>query len=168
MARFFVRNSLNPSKVVRFDLTFEQIVIKGMEGEPFWVVEVDTTEPSVSGTVITPEYIHLRTLDNLDEEIEGVVNNICAQIDWSPALDDTEGPFVSDHFPTGTEDVDIDSRVVIKISEALPSAGIDISSISATLDGFDITTELIIDGDPYEYEVAWKPKPSLIIYDTYE
>lgn len=166
MARFLVRNSLNPNKVVRFDLTFEQITFKGLEGDSYWVVEVNTTEPSISGTVITPEYIHLRTLDNLDEEIEGVVNNICAQIDWSPTLDDAEGPFVSYHFPTETEDVDISSSVVIKITEALPSAGIDLSSISATLDGFDITSELEIDGDPYEYEIRWNP--SLIVYDEYE
>lgn len=168
MARFFVRNSLNPNKVVRFDLTFEQIVLKGSEGDPCWVVEVNTTEPSISGTVITPEFIHLRTLDNLDEEIEGVVNNICVQIDWSPTLDDTEGPFISSYSPTETEDVDIDSSVTVRITETLPSAGIDESSISVTLDGFDITLDknYTIEGGPYEYEIRWSP--SLIVYDEYE
>ena len=166
MARFLVRNSLNPNKVVRFDVTFEQVVTPDVDGNPLWVMEVNTTEPSVSGTDITPEYIHLRTLENLDEEIENVVNNICAQIDWQPTLPDTEGPFVSDYFPEDLDNVDINSSIFVTVTEALPSAGIDLSSITATLDGFDITSELEIEGDPYEYEIRWRP--SLVIYDTYD
>lgn len=157
---------MNPNKVVRFDVTFEQVVTPEADGDSLWVIEVNTTESAIDGTTIMPEFIHLRTLENLDEEIENVVNNICKQIDWSPTIPDTEGPFVSDYFPEDLDNVDIDSSIFVTITEALPSAGIDLSSITATLDGFDITSELEIEGDPYEYEIKWKP--SLVVYDTYE
>lgn len=165
MAHFIVRNSLNPYKAVKFNITFQQQVLKGLEGEPFWLAEINTNEPSVSGTQIASEYLHLKTLTNMDAEIEKVVSNICKQIDWTPQIEDTRGPIVTSYSPSETTDVGIDSSVKLTINDLLPSAGIDISSICVTLNGFDITGELDITGDPYEYEVEWKP--STIVYDTY-
>ena len=156
---------MNPYKAVRFNITFQQQVMKGLEGEPFWLAEINTTEPSVSGTQIASEYLHLRTLINMDVEIEKAVSNICKQIDWAPQIDDTRGPIVTDYSPSETTDVSIDSNIQLTINDLLPSAGIDVSSIKVTLNGLDITGKLDITGDPYEYKVKWKP--STIVYDTY-
>lgn len=166
MANFLIRNSLNPYKVIKCNLTFQQQVLKGSEGEHIWVVEVNTIEPDINGDPITSEYVHLRTLDDLDDEIENVANRISAQIDWSPRIEDTKAPYVTSYSPTETSDVDIDSSVILTIKESLPSAGIDIGSIVMTVDDFDVTPEVDITGDPYEYKIEWKP--SVIIRDTYE
>ena len=161
-----IRHSLNPYKVIKCNLTFQQQVLKGSEGEHIWVVEVNTVEPDISGDPITSEYIHLRTLDDLDDEIEKVANIISAQIDWSPRIEDTKAPYVTSYSPTETSNVDIDSSVILNIKESLPSAGIDVNSIAITVNGFDVTPEADITGDPYEYKISWKP--SVIVRDTYE
>lgn len=168
MAYFHVRDSLNPYKVVKFSITLQQQTLKGWEGEYLWTAEINTTEPSttVSGGEMRSRYLHLRTLDNLDEEIEKVVNEMCLEIDWEPRLDDARGPYVESSSPSqGSAGVDIDSNVRIVAKESLPSAGIDMNSIEAEINGYDITNELDITGDPYEYTIKWKP--SVVVRGTY-
>ena len=164
MAEFVVRNSLNPYKVVKLSITFEQQVLKGKEGDHYWVAEIATLEPDLNGAPIVPEYLHLITLDNLDKEVEKAVNAISAQIDWSPTIADTSEPYVSEYLPSQTSDVSIDSFIQLVLKDSLPSAGIDLSSINLVLNGVDISHECEITGDPYEYKVKWNP--SMIIYET--
>jgi hypothetical protein len=158
MAYFHVRDSLNPYKVVKFSITLQQQVLKGWEGEPVWTAELNTLEPTISGENMRSRYLHLRTLENLDEEIEKAVNDMCQEIDWTPRLSDSRSPYVSYVSPSQHESgVDIDSKLELKIKESLPSAGIDISSIEMDVNGVDVTGELDIAGDPYEYTVKWRP-----------
>lgn len=158
MAYFLVRDSLNPYKVVKFSITLQQQILKGWEGEPVWTAEINTLEPTISGSVMRSRYIHLRTLDNLDQEIEKITAEMCQEIDWTPRIPDHRSPYVVYASPYQSQTgVDIDSRVEIRIKESLPSAGIDIGSIEAEINGVDITSELEITGDPYEYVVKWKP-----------
>lgn len=166
MAYFYVRDSLNPYKAVKFSITLQQQTLKGWEGEHIWTVEINTLEPTVSGADMRSRYLHLRTLDNLDGEIEKVVSDICSEIDWEPRLNDTRGPYVESCSPSPrATEVDIDSSVWILVKESLPSAGIDINSIEAEVNGYDITSELNVTGDPYEYTVKWKP--SVVVRRTY-
>ena len=166
MAYFIVRNSLNPYKAVKFSITLQQQVLKDWEGEPLWLAEINTLEPSVSGTQLKSKFLHLRTLNNLDEEIENAVSQLCDEIDWSPSLDDGRPPYVTDYLPTSNSNVSIDSGIEVVIEESLPSAGIDRDSITMTFNGFDVTNEIEITGDPYEYTVRWEPP--LVVRDTYE
>jgi hypothetical protein len=156
LAEFIVRNSLNPYKVVKFGVTTRQIVSKENEGENIWIIEVATDEPTISGSVIPPVYINLRTLDDLDKEIQKATAIISSQIDWTPLIDDCTPPFVSDSFPKN-DVVGIESSVEFIIKDNLPSAGIDESSIKMTVNGFDVTSELELSGDGYEQKVKWKP-----------
>lgn len=156
MAEFIVRNSLNPYKAVKFGITTRQVVPKDNEGEPIWVVEVATGEPTISGSVIPSVYINLRALDNLDAEIQNAVTVISDQIDWTPLLDDSTPPFVVSSSPNNSV-VGIDSKVEAVISDPLPSAGIDKDSIKMTVNGFDVTSQLDITGDAYSYKVKWAP-----------
>jgi len=165
MAVYIIHNSLNPGKVVKVSVTFRKQVLKGHEGDPIWIIEATTSEPDQSGNDITPEYIYLTNLDNLDEEMERVSNNISGQIDWTPLSDDTRAPYITEHSPIQIIDVSIESDVVVVMKESLPSAGIDINSINVTVNGHDVTTEAEITGDPYEYRVEWEP--FMRIYDEY-
>ena len=54
MAELFVKHSLNPRKVAKFNLALRDFVLKGEEGEYFWLLEIGTTTPTVSGTTIPP------------------------------------------------------------------------------------------------------------------
>jgi len=165
LADFIVRNSLNPYKSVRFSITLQQQVLKGSEGEPIWTAEINTLEPAAIGGQLKSKYLHLRTLENLDKEIEKAVSELCDQIDWSPLLSDRRAPYVDSYSPLEDSGVDIDSSVELVIKESLPAAGIDVDSISVTFDDVDITDEITITGDPYEYTVKWKP--STIVYETH-
>jgi hypothetical protein len=156
MAQFLVRNSLNPQKVIKCGITFEQLTPKDNEGEPIWIVEIATDEPHKDGGDINPEFINLTSLNNLDAEIEKAIKIISAKVDWIPLESDLRAPFVESCYPSDYE-VDIESYIKIILKELLPSAGIDIDSIQMTVNGFDVTSELEIAGDPYEYTINWKP-----------
>ena len=156
MAEFIVRNSLNPYKAVKFGVTTRQVVPKENEGEPIWVVEVATDEPTISGCVIPSVYINLRTLGDLDKEIQKATAIISSQIDWTPLIDDSTPPFVVSSYPED-DVVNIENSIEFVIKDNLPSAGINLSSITMTVNGFDVTSELELSGDGYEQKVKWKP-----------
>jgi len=157
MAYFQVRNSLNPSKVVVFGITYKQVVPKDNEGEAIWVIEVATDEPhaTTSGTIL-PHYITVTDELDLDLEVEKAVAEISKQIDWEPLAEDTRPPFVSSVHPS-TYIQEIHENVKVGIKDLHPSQGIDINSIEMTVNGIDVTSDLIITGDEYEYEVEWRP-----------
>lgn len=156
MAEFIVRNSLNPYKAVKFGITTRQVVPKENKGEALWVVEIATNEPTISGAVIPPVYINLRTLDDLDDEIQKATATISSQINWTPLIEDNTPPFVVSASP---EDgvVGIESSVEFVIKDTLPSSGLDLSTIKMTVNGFDVTSELEFSGDVYEQKIKWKP-----------
>jgi len=156
MAQFLVRNVLNPQKVIKCGITFEQITPKNREGESIWVVEIATDEPHKDGGGIPPEFINLTSLDNLDAEIEEAIKAISVQVDWTPLESDPRAPVVEECYPSDYE-VSIESRVKIVLKELLPAAGIDIDSIQMTVNDSDVTSELEITGDPFEYTLKWNP-----------
>ena len=73
---------------------------------------------------------------------------------------------MSSYLPTGSSSVNIDSKIQLVIKESLPSSGIDINSLSVELDGIDITNEIEVSGDPYEYNLKWKPRT--VIYESFD
>ena len=164
MAEYLLRNSLNPGKVVSCSVSFRQIVNKGEEGEPVWLVEIVTLEPHKDGGKILPEYIHFTNDQNLDVAIRNATQRIADQVDWSPIMKDLRPPFVKYYSPRSSV-VDIYSDVVVDITDILPAAGIDPNSIRVTVNDLDVTEELELIGDPYDYRVIWKPK--IRVLDSY-
>jgi len=165
MAEYILRNSLNPNKVVGCVITFRQLINKGDEGEPIWVVEITTVEPHKSGGEILPEYINYTSLTNLDVAIKEATERIAAQIDWEPVIEDLRPPFVVSNFPEdGQQQVGADSILIVDIKDILPAAGIDADSIQVIVNGMDVSHEVKVDGDPFNYKISWKP--NIVIYDT--
>jgi len=163
MTDYLLRNSLNPGKVVSCTITFRQLINKGEEGEPVWLVEIGTIEPHKDGGEIPPEYIHYTSALNLDAAVREATENIAEQVDWSPLSEDLRPPFVAYSSPT-SDIVDIYSDVVVDIKEVLPAAGIDLDSIEVTINDMDVSDELVISGDPYQYRVIWEPKIRVLDY----
>lgn len=157
MAEYFIRNALNPHKIIKCTITFRQMILKGEEGEPVWLIEIATAEPDKYGNKIAPEYIHYTSEVNLDVAIREATGNISEQVDWSVLVDDTRPPFVTDYGPI-TAVAALYSNVDATIKDILPSGGIDLTSITMTVNGMDVTDELRIQGSPFLYEVRWSPK----------
>lgn len=157
MAYFQVRNSLNPSKVIVCGITYKQVVPTNNEGEAVWVIEIATDEPHVTTSgVISPYFITVTDELDLDLEIEKAIAEISKQVDWEPLAEDTRPPFVTEVHPD-TYIQQIHENVMVNIVDLHPSVGIDLNSIEMTVNGIDVTSELRITGDEYEYQVEWRP-----------
>jgi len=170
MAEFYVRNSLNYKKAVKFNITLRYFVIKGVKGEYVWTLEIGTTYPDINGDPISPARVHSISANNFDEVIESALAELCTQIDWSPLVRDREAPYVDSSRPSdGETDVSINSNIDIVLKDGLPSAGIDLSNMKIILNNsmtdFDITGEVEISGDPYIYMLKWRPP--MRVYNTY-
>lgn len=166
MAEYILRNSLNPDKVVKCSITFRKITNKDMMGEPVWLVQIATKEPHKAGGIIVPVFIHLASLKNLNLEIDRATEKIAAQVDWGTLREDLRPPIISlvDPVENGMANVDIMSNVVFDVEDLLPAAGIDINSIRVSVNGIDVTEQIDITGDPYQYRVIWKPFKRVLDY----
>lgn len=161
MAELFVINSLNSSKSVKFNVGFRSFVVKGdQDGDQKWVLEIGTTHSGIDGSKSLAKRVHNIAAEDLDQVLEDALAELCGEIDWAPLINDTEPPKVDFVSPQGM-DIPVGSIVQIKLSDVLPSAGIDLSSMSVMLDigdtDFDITNEIQVIGDPYAYELLWIP-----------
>lgn len=170
MAEFFVHNSLNPNKSVKFNITFRYFVIKNEKGEHMWTLEIGTTHPDINGNDISAFRVHNISASNFNNVIEDALAGLCAQIDWSPLSEDKTPPYIDTTVPANGTTVSIESNVYIKLKDKLPSSGIDLSDVKlffrwGTID-FDITSEMTVDGDPYEYNLHWSP--ALRMYRRYD
>jgi hypothetical protein len=157
MAEYVLRNALNPNKAVACTVTFRQLVNKGEEGEPVWVVEVGTAALDKDGNSISPVFIHYTSEINLDDAIRTATEEIGAQIDWSPMVEDKRPPFVT-NFSPAQKIVSIYSDVVVNVEDLFPTAGIDPDSIQMTINDLDVSEELKIKGNPFAYSITWSPK----------
>ena len=171
MSEFFVHNSLNTSKSVKFNMTLRYFVILEERGEHCWTLEIGTTHSGIDGTTPLSKKVHRISAEDLDEVIEETISDLCSKIDWSPYVIDKWAPYISEIRPSDNdENALIGSDIYFRIKDKLPTAGIDLSGMRVTLNNgvedFDISDEIIVDGDPYDYECRWTPK--LRIYDTYD
>ena len=160
MADLFVRHSLNSKKTIRVNIALREfVVLADQDGDTKWILEVGTVDLDSSGNFIPPQMIHNVSESSIEDEVEKAIANICSVIDWSDFEQDNEAPRISYFYPSGNN-VPIDSLVTMDLIEDLPSSGIDLSEMKITLNNgvvdFDITNEVNITGDPYQYKVVWQ------------
>jgi hypothetical protein len=161
MSEIFVKHTLNPRKAIKFILNLRKYALKETEGELVWLLEIGTTEPAYDGKVIPPKFIHNVKENNIEAEINKAVASMCSLVNWESLDIDRYSPVLSNFSPVGN-DVPITSRVHFTIVEDSPASGIDLSGMTVTLNNgdvdFDITPEVIVTGDPYEYNIQWIPE----------
>lgn len=169
MAEFWVKHSLNPNKAVKFNVTLRYFVAASEKGDHVWVLEIGTTYPDTNGDSIPAKKVHLISALNFDEVVEDALSELCALIDWSPFVEDKYTPYIYDISPIESS-VSIAKDINFTIEDKLPSAGIDLSGMKVTLNNsmvdFDITSEVQISGDPYQYKFKWVPQ--IRVYSTYD
>ena len=161
MSEIIVKHTLNPRKAVKFNLNLRKYALKETEGEEVWLLEIGTTSLDAQGNKITPKFIHRVSDTYLETAINKAVADMCQLIDWKDFDIDRYPPTITNFFPEGFN-VPITSRVDFTIKEKHPSSGIDLSNMVVLLNNgtvdFDITSEVIIKGDPYEYNFYWVPQ----------
>ena len=197
MATFYVENKLNPGYSVKFYTSVRQVHAKDvdpperlfeqyprLEGDLIWVVEVGTFGKDVDGNDISPEFIYLVSLDNIDVEIQKAVEKLASKVDWGVLGEDTRAPVVYWALPPnsnmlGYTDVDvglvpIETDVYFKLKDM--ESGIDLSSVKVllTVSGtddrtsvmtWDITNEVEFDGTIYDLQLYWEPP--LRVYEEF-
>jgi len=160
MAEFYVSNSLNSEKAVKFNITLRYFVTTQSKGDHKWVLEIGTTYSGADGNSISAKKVLLIDVEDFDAIIEDSVASLCSGIDWTPLAMDGESPYVYECIPISSG-VSIGSNISFTLNDLLPSSGIDLSAVKVTLNNsmtdFDITGDIQIEGDPYEYTIRWNP-----------
>jgi hypothetical protein len=183
MVEFYLRNSRNPdSKVVGVtvalsldnlkpqaaNVRLDQIPtatgseypnLRDLEGDGSWILIAETNEVDVSGVKIQPEFVNIVSTGTVHLEIEAALGRIGSQVDWGTILPDIKPPKLIEMTPAldQTTNVPITSNIVARLEEPLPAAGIDLSTVSATLNGFDITNDLELRGNIFDLTMVFRP-----------
>ncbi len=162
MAEVLVRHSLNTNKAIKFNFTIRQVTTTKSKGDPLWVLEVGTNSKDFNGEIIPPKIISNLEYKNIDTILEEVVCAMCDVVDWGVLQDDTHPPVLVTTFPKDASiNIPIKSIITMRFKDLLPSSGMDLSDMKVVFDTgeikFDITDELVIDGDPFDYLISWRP-----------
>ncbi len=129
------------------------------EGDQSWILIAQTTELDINGNSIDPEIINLVSTGTVHLELEAAFGRIGSQVDWGTLISDTRAPRLTEITPPldQTTNVPIVSDIVFRLRENLPSAGIDLSTLSVTLNDFDITGDVELRGHIFDLTVIYRP-----------
>jgi len=179
MANFYVTHNKFPRNPQLFTINLRKVAGIPAEVNPnftptfgiaeeFWKLFIYTTGLNSSGNNIQPIVLDvIGSYETVNDLVNGKLANLCSLIDWSQQgqydpESDLAAPLVVDQYPArGQTGVPITSAIVIRIQDPLPANGIDISTLSFNVDGFDINPNVY--GNKFDYTITFSPKP--IFYD---
>ena len=165
MAEVFVRNPLNQSQLITISVSMRQIIYKTPDpeysGEPIWVLEGVTLAKDCEGNLLSPEYTHLRSHLTFDEEVNSLVNRLASKICWE-SLTDFTPPYITSISPFNLqEDVPVTTTISINLKDGfekeVASAGINKNAIKLFVKGYDVSSLISVDGNPWNYNVSFTP-----------
>lgn len=176
MATVYLTHHLYPDNPHLFIVDLKKVVkLRGepntnysrdRRGEHFWEIVIYTSGLDSSGERLGPYWLDvIGTEESVDDFINDKINEICSEIDWTkhPLIEedmeakvDRYPPKIYWQYPEdGDVNVPIDSRISITLRDVVPAKGIDFSTITLSVDGFNVTPE--ITGNPYNCTVSYKP-----------
>lgn len=106
---------------------------------------------------IDPIYLYETNVNGFLKALPKAVAAICSQIYWGESRSDEKSPYVEYYGPVGYN-VSLFSSVIVGITDPFPSNGINADSITMSVNGFDVTDDIILDGTFNEVVVSWSPK----------
>lgn len=136
------------------------------EGDGTWILMLETAELDSSGNPIPPEVVNVVTTGTVHLEIEAALGRMGQKIDWGTPLPDTRAPELVEITPplSETENVNIMTDVIVRLKDALPAAGIDLSSVNMSINSVPVIssgvsldggTELV--GNVFDLTIIYKP-----------
>ena len=130
-----------------------------LEADGSWILIAATTEPDINGNDIPPEFINVVTTGTVHLEIEAALGRIGKKIDWGEIRPDTKAPQLVEITPSlnQTTDVSIFSNVIFRLQEPIPAAGIDLSTLKVTINGFDVTPNVELRGNIFDLTAIYRP-----------
>ena len=192
MVVFYLRNSKAPSgKIVpvTVSLTHESIVASKSPTRPdqfptatgtaftnlfdsesnlVWLLTVSTTERDAAGNRIPPEIINLISKETVHLELEAALGRLGKKIDWGDLSVDIRPPRLISLTPPidQVQDVPITSNVIVRLQDALPAAGMDLSTLNVRLNDFPIVTSGIAEpdknvqfkGNVFDFTITHRPR----------
>jgi len=174
MANYYVTNSKYPSNPQVFTITLHKVASLGGEfggvheplgsAERYWKIFIYTSGLDTQGDQVGPIVADVTGgTETVDSFIEETMADLCSLIDWSQqgqvALEiDRNSPIITEQYPAvGQSNVNISSPVVVRVIDPLPGVGIDMSTVTMKIDGFDITPNVA--GNKFDYTFSFSPKP---------
>ena len=148
MAEVFVQNLRDPSQQIGVMVTIKRMVVHQTgTGNQMWMIQASTLATDADGNIVKPVYKWTSNRTTFTSDVEDVINQLSAQVDWNYVPDDNP-PQVLNTWPmNGDTNVSVDTQIRINISDVAPSSGLDLSSIRVKVKGFDLTDQLDIKGN---------------------
>ena len=152
-------NANNKGAIIYVDLV--SIVPLNEKGDNKYVFKIHTGARDVDGEGINDIFIYDTSINGFLAALPNAISSICGKIHWGTVYSDRTLPSVDYYTPSGS-DVSLYTSVLIKIVDAFPSSGIDRDSIKMTVNGFDVTNDIIVNMNYNEALVSWSPKRRVI------
>ena len=179
MANHYVTNSKYPSNPQLFTINLHKVAGREPEANPnfrptfgvaerYWKLFIYTSGLDANGDSVGPIIAGVKgTAETVNGVVENALADLCALIDWSqqgqlsPEVD-RNAPLVTEQYPVANQTgVNISSPVVIRVADPLPAVGIDLSTVTLTIDGHSVVPDVV--GNKFDYTFSFSPKP---IYDS--
>lgn len=175
MANYYVTNSKYPSNPQVFTIALHKVAsIQGEDNpnfipsfpqaERYWKLFIYTSGLDAQGESVGPIISDLTgSAQTVNEFVENTLADLCALIDWSQQgtveLEvDRNAPQITEQYPARNQtDVSISSPVVIRVTDPLPGVGVDPSTVSLKIDGFDVVPD--VTGNKFDYTFSFSPRP---------
>lgn len=183
MTVFYLRNCRAPdNKVVPVTVSLDTEVLypvigsgfptlRDMEGDEVFVLTLSTPELDVNGDPIPTETVNIVSEATVHLEFEAALGRIGQKINWGTLADDERPPRVVDLRPglNQTTGVPILSSILVRLQEALPAAGIDLSTLTMRLNDFVVISggitqpgfDVHFKGNPFDLTIVHDPKKLL-------
>jgi hypothetical protein len=133
-----------------------------------------------TGIPIPPEFINVISEATLHDELEAAMGRIGERVVWPPILEDTSPPkLTSADPPQDATGVILLGNVIYRITESLPAAGLDLSTLNirfadnqlpivtsgvprppGTLGPTDTGEDVEFRGNIFDYTIIYRPKRS--------
>jgi hypothetical protein len=158
MAEVLIQNLRDPDQIAVIMVTLRRMVIpEEGSGKPLWILEASTSEMDVNGDDIPPARKWLSDRSSFTEDVNDLLNELAAKINWT-YYPDTTPPAVVGVWPLdGAQSVSVNTDIYISLSEEVPSSGIDLDSIQVKVKGFDLTDQVTIKGNMSSCSVLVTP-----------
>ena len=142
------------------------------EGDNIWLLLVAPPRNELdkdTGQPIPPEIINIVTEGTLHEEIEAAMGRIGERVEWPSLHADIQPPkLINIDPPNNATGVNIFSDIIYRITEPLPAAGLDLSTLNMTLNdlpvivsGVAVPTEVVeFRGNIFDLQIIYRPKRS--------